>query len=214
MFSPKRYTLHFFIFITLVLSGCATKPTVSIDEDKHSLTPEQRAQKLLNISTWKIRGKIAFIEKSDNKSKRESASLTWQVNESTKTQELNLTTYLGINVLHLESLNGSHTLKVDGKEYKDSNLTYLIQSLTGIALPIKALPHWLKGLKTLEEDVIVLDPKTALPITLSSYHNGSFWQIKYSQYKQFDGINMATKFTIEKDNLLIKVVVNKWYFDE
>lgn len=200
---------------SILLSGCTSKPSPSPQDTIQAVTPEQRTVKLLNHKQWRLRGKIAFIEKTPNrKGKRESASINWQVNETKQTQELNLTSYLGISVLHLASKKNQHVIKVDGKEYQGSNLTQLIHSLTGLTLPTKALTYWLKGLPYHASDTLKINPKTQLPLSISSYYNHSLWTINFSKYQKFNGIKMATKFTIEKDNLLIKVAVKKWSFDE
>jgi outer membrane lipoprotein LolB len=166
----------------------------------------------LNKSAWQLNGKIAFIQQLQNKSKRESASLIWQVNERQHTQELNLTSYLGINVLHLKSNNQKHLIKVDGKEYRGTHLSSLIYSLTGLTLPTQALNLWLKGLPYKADDKLQLNETTQLPTSISSYYNNELWQITYANYKYFNNINMATQFTIEKDNLLIKIAVKNWHF--
>lgn len=214
MFTSKFSLLSLFILVSIVLSGCATKPT-SPSKNAQPLTAKQRTTHLLNNKKWQLRGKIAFIKKvKDKQDRRESAAITWQVNEVQQTQELNLTSYLGINVLHLESKQEQHLLKVDGEEYRTTNLSHLITSLTGLALPTNALKFWLKGLPYKPSDNVELDKKTQLPLSISSYYDNTSWKIHYSVYQQFNGINMATKFTIEKEDLLIKIVAKKWSFDE
>jgi len=197
-----------------MITGCANKANLSSKAPIQTLIPEQRTAQLLKNKKWKLQGKIAFIEKvSNKKDKRESASISWQVNEESQHQTLNLSTYLGINVLHLESNKNQHVIKVDGKEYSDTNLAFLLYSLTGLTLPTYALTHWLKGLPYETSDKLKVDSKTQLPISISSYYNNSLWQIRYDNYQVFDGIEMATKFSIKKDNLLIKVAVKKWSFE-
>lgn len=197
-----------------MLSGCASQPDITSTEIIQALSSKQRAELLLKNKKWQLRGKIAFIQKIKNeKDKRESASLTWQVNEERQTQTLNLTSYLGINVLHLESTPNQHVIEVDGKIYHGTNLPQLIYSLTGLTLPTKALTFWLKGLPYKATDKLKVDDKTQLPISLSSYHNKALWQINYTNYQVFDGIKIATKFTIEKDDLLIKIAINNWSFN-
>ncbi len=216
-FSPL---LSLFLITSLVLSGCSLKPKSSSEENTLTLTPKQRTAQLLQSKKWQLRGKIAFIQKIKSKNgnkikdKRESASMTWQVNDKNQTQELNLTSFLGINVLHLESNQNQHLIKVDGKEYQGTNLPQLIYSLTGLILPTKALSFWLKGLPYKETDVLETDKNTQLPMSISSYYNNALWQINHSNYRTFNGIKMATKFTIKKDNLLIKIAVTKWALDE
>ena len=122
------------LWLTLI-SGCTTihKP----DEAAVGLTQNagERLNQLAQLKSWTIQGKIAFLQQD----KRERASLNWQYQEEPLNQRLNLTTYLGINVLHLESKNNWHIVEVDGQEYQSDDLEYLILSLTGLTLPAQAL---------------------------------------------------------------------------
>ena len=209
-----KYSSYLFFLLTLssvILTGCATKPT----DDSSTLIVQQsaieRARQLTQIDQWHLRGKIAFIEQiKDQKSKRESATIAWRVNEKNKTQELNLTSYLGINVLHLASEHNNHLIKVNGKEYKSNNLAQLVYSLTGLTLPTNALNFWLKGLPYQSTDQVTLSPKTQLPVSITSLFDNIEWHIDYSKYQVFDGVQMATQFTIKKDGLLIKIAIKKW----
>lgn len=196
----------------LILSGCATQPKTASEDNIQVVTSEQRAKQLLHNKKWQLKGKIAFIQQTRETDKRESASIIWQVNENKHTQELNLTSYLGINVLHLKSNKKQHLIKVDGKEYRGANLSNLIYSLTGLTLPTEALIFWLKGLPYSTDDKLQFDEKTQLPKNMSSYYHNTIWQINYKDYRRFNGINMATKLTIQKEGLLIKIAVKNWSF--
>lgn len=211
MSNLSHYFFLTFLLSSIFLSGCATKPNKDSSVLIVQQTAEQRKEQLSKVDQWHLRGKIAFIEQNEgNKSKRESANISWQKNKDDQTQELNLTSYLGINVLHLSSKGDEHLIKVNGKEYRANNLELLIFSLTGLTLPTKALSFWLKGLPYLPSDQIKLSPKTQLPISLTSLFNDIQWQIDYKSYKVFDRQQMATQFTIMKDGLLIKVAVKEW----
>jgi len=176
-------------------------------------TAQQRASQLQQLSQWKIYGKIAFIQKTLNEQdKRESASITWQVDEGKKNQTLNLTSYLGINILHLSSMQGQHLIKINSEEHHSDNLPQLIYSLTGLTLPTQALTFWLKGLPYQSSDKIIYNSKTKLPLSMTSTYQISAWQITYDEYKTFEHLPMATKFTIKKGGLLLKVSIKKWSF--
>jgi len=220
--TSKLHSLYFYLFLfaNLFFTGCVSKP-----KNEHvqiTSNTEQRSERLLATKRWQLRGKIAFIQKPVNlgdKEKRESASITWQVNEKKQTQELNLTTYLGINILNLKSIKNKHVIKVDGKEYRSANLSQLINSLTGLTLPTKALAYWLKGLPYEKNDILIIDEKTNLPKSIASNYHNTLWEINYDNYQQvnglnFNNLNMATKFTIKKSDLLIKIAVNKWILDD
>jgi len=211
MIRHPSYLFFLFIISSAVLSGCATQQNNNLPAEIVNQSPIQRAAYLAKINQWRLRGKIAFIAQlKNNESKRESATMTWHVNQKTNSQELNLTSYLGINVLHLESTNNSHQILVDGKEYRSNNLTQLIHSLTGLTLPAKALTFWLKGLPFQPTDKVTLSTNTQLPLSLQSQFNNIKWQVGYRKYQVFDGVQMATQFTIKKDDLLIKIAVKDW----
>lgn len=165
-----------------------------------------RATQLLAMQHWKIEGKIAFITPQE----KESAGISWRINEQIGTQQLNLNSYLGINVLDLTSEQSQHTIKFDGKTYTGSNLPELIQSLTGLHLPVEALKFWLKSIPYNTTDQILFDSTSHLPTKLTSLYQGELWQINYQQYKTIGAYPLATKMMITKDDLLIKIAINKW----
>lgn len=195
---------YLFILVTLYLSGCSSVVKEGITVTKE--TPQQRVAKLSQLQHWKIKGKIAFIEKDA----RNSATLLWQVNESQQSQQLNLTSYLGINVLQLTSEKSVHTLKTDGEVYQGNNLQDLIRSITGLTLPTQALTSWIKGVPYQATDSISFQETTQLPQTLTSKYNDEFWQVTYANYQHINGFNLATRFSIKKGDLVIKISVNEW----
>lgn len=196
--------LSFLVLMTFLLSGCTSSPKKQVPLIKQST--QERLANLQQLTQWRINGKIAFIETN----KRNSATLSWRVNELDETQKLSLTSYLGINVLQLESNKNQHTLQVDGKTYQESNLDMLIYSLTGLTLPTKALSYWLKAIPYQATDVITYQESTKLPDTLSSYYNNELWQVRYSNYQQIGDYSLAKKLSIQKGDLLIKIAINTW----
>lgn len=202
---PFSFLLLMFIGLSLFISGCSSVSNTT----KQKLTKqtiEQRSAQLKQLDNWKIKGKIAFIEKDS----RHSASLSWLMNEKEKKQQLHLTSYLGINVLQLDSNGNEHTIQFDGETYKGKNLDQLILGISGLTLPTQALSFWLKGIAFTEDDSMNYHEKTNLPTSLISHYNNENWQVNYSNYKQVDNFQLATKFSIKKDDLLIKIVINNW----
>lgn len=192
--------------ILFLLYGCASNKNIEQSQPVEYQSKEVRLNKLKKIQQWQINGKIAFIQKN----KRESASLFWQYDQNKEKQTLKLTTYLGINVLSLNSDKGIHEVEIDGKNYQHENLDQLIYSLTGLILPTKALHYWLKGVMYSANDKITYDKKSGLPISLISYYQGHAWQINYKKYQRVDEVNLAHQFTIKQNNLTIKIILNQW----
>lgn len=200
--TAKSHLFKLFPIVLLVLSGCAQIPEPK--KEYANVTGEARTKVLTSLTDWEMKGQIAFIQQK----KRERASIFWQAKPHA--QSLNLTTYLGINVLSLESTRGIHTLEVDGKTYHSDNLDQLIWQLTGLKFPSKALPLWMKALPFSSNDQIELNAETGLPMSLSSFYNGRIWQINYKNYQRFNGIDMPTSLTVKQDGLTIKLAINQW----
>lgn len=206
----KNLCLCIIIILYSFLSGCSLLPSKSstvdpLNQTQVSLqTQLERNQQMRLLLEWEITGKIAFL----NEKKRQSANLFWQ--HKNNEQRLNLTTYLGINVMELKSKNNVYTIEVSDKTYQSDNLDTLIYQLTGFKLPTKALSYWLKGLTYLDSDEITFDPITHLPQQLTSFFNLQAWQIYYQQYKLFNQHQLATKITIKQDDLTIKIAIKDW----
>ncbi len=214
--------LFFVALISAFLGACSTRTIVTSTSPQstspqHVQTVMQRNQQMSQLKQWTIRGKIAFIN-SNTAKKRQSAFLRWKFSQQKQqlNQQIDLTTFLGINILHVETNNNKHLIKVDGKKIRGTNLSKMIYTLTGLMLPTKALSVWLKGIKFNSQDKILYNKDTKLPEKLMSYsfkqqnQAKQTWQIKYSTYKPFSGHQLATKFIITHDNLIIKIVLSQW----
>ena len=197
----------FFLFLLIFFfSGCSSiQHTPPLLTDKHQ-SKAQRIAQLRALKNWQIKGKLAFIQKKQ----RESATLFWQFNEPMQSQKLNLTTYLGINVLSLTSKAQLHTIEVDNEIHQGNNLEALIYSLTQYNLPITAIHSWIKGLPFSTSDEIIYQENAPLPKTLQSHYNNQRWIINYSHYKEVSGVLLAHSLTIRQNDLLIKIKINKW----
>jgi len=192
-------------FCSIILSGCSSTANKSSSVIARQ-DPKQRIAQLTQLKQWKVQGKIAFLKGKE----RNSATLTWHVNDNNHTQQLSLTSYLGINVLQLDSHNNVHKVQVDGETYQSADLEALIHSLTGFTLPTKALASWLKGIPFQNKDSIIYQDHTQLPLSLTSHYNNQVWQVSYAGFQQIDDYSLATKFSIKKDDLIIKIAINEW----
>lgn len=194
-----------FLFLIIFLSGCSSLPTQKSTAPLFSQAMTERIEQIATVNQWQIRGKIAFI----NGKERSSATLNWRINNANGTQRLNLTSYLGINVLQLRSEKQHHTIEVDGEEYNTHDLDNLIYQLTGLSMPTQALQHWIKAVPYSEYEEVLVDENN-LPTQLSSFYQGKHWQINYSNYKNIDGLQLPTKLTIQQNQLTIKISINQW----
>jgi len=199
-------TLPTLWLITLLFMGCATQKNIEQSPTNNVYPKEQRVKQLKELMQWQINGKLGFIQKN----KRQSATLFWQYDQSSQTQTLKLNTFLGINVLALDSKSNLHTVTVDGQTYQSDDLDHLIYSLTELTLPTKAMHSWLKGIEFLPSDRISYDEHSQLPTTLVSHYNGQEWRISYSDYQQVNAHQLAKKITLKQNDLTIKIMINQW----
>ena len=206
MYAPLRL-LFILLSLFFVLTGCSTTVPNTTIQTNNTIDIEKRKALLTQLSDWKINGKIAFITPTE----RSSASLNWL--KSNNNQQLNLTTYLGINVLRLNSINNDHTIELDGNKYTGEDLDYLIYSLTELTLPTKALTFWIKALPYLPSDKMTL-ATNHLPKTLTSIYNNRTWNIIYSAYNEVkinsSYVNLPHKIKVKSNDLTINIAIKKW----
>lgn len=198
--------IFFLALLFFALTGCSTLPQQQNIQTEQPRSIAQRIEQASSFNQWKINGKIAFISPE----KRESATLFWQVDQVKQQQALNLTTFLGINVLSLSSNEGLYRVEVDGEEYHSDDLEQLIYQLTGLTLPTEAMQYWLKGLAWSAQDHITYDKTSLLPSQLLSYYHQLPWQVSYADYQYYAGLALAKKITIKQGQLTIKIAINQW----
>ncbi|MEW6996375.1 lipoprotein insertase outer membrane protein LolB [Colwelliaceae bacterium BS250] len=189
--------------VFLLITACTTTDMPLADnvlfQDKN-----QRADEILKLNDWTIKGKIAFISPDE----KQSANIYWQQKDADIT--LKLTTFLGVSVLSLTSSNSIYTLKSDGKTWHDDNIENLLRQVSGIQLPVQALSFWIKGLKASNDDVINYSSTTDLPEQLQAYVNDKYWHIDYKKYQLIDNYRLAKSLTIKQNKLTIKLLINTW----
>jgi outer membrane lipoprotein LolB len=194
------------LFFVSVLSACSSINDMPVENNHKNQDIATRNQQVSQLNSWTIVGKIAFIDSQ----KRQSASLHWQKNAVDQTESLNLSTLFGIKVLALTRQQDNFVLAVDDNLYNTADLDHLIYKLTGLALPTRAMSHWLKGLAFLPTDKVVYHVKTQLPQSLTSHYNNKNWLIKYSKYHHIRPFQLAKQLTIIQGDLRIKIVIHSW----
>ena len=199
--------LFILLSVFIVITGCTTTAPNTTTQTNAPIDIKNRNTLLTQLVDWKINGKIAFITPTE----RNSASLYWLKSESS--QQLNLTTYLGINVLQLNSINNTHTIELDGNEYTGTDLDYLIYSLTDLTLPTEALTFWIKALPYLPSDTLTLTANN-LPKTLTSIYNNRTWTVSYNAYHKIKTtssyVNLPHKIKVKSNDLTINIAIKKW----
>ena len=192
----RQYLILFMFF--LFLGGCAhqidTKTTLYDD-----WKPRLAAQK-----TWQVEGKLAFISPEE----RQSANLNWQ--QTTNSNNLILTTFIGTRILSLKQTANGAELEFDGEQYFDTNAAELLKRLTGFTLPVDNADNWLKG--TIDDESLIVDELGRAKQVLWFDNTGKKWQINYGTYVQNAGYWLPTKLTLKHQQIKIKIQLYDWQF--
>lgn len=192
-----RQYLFLFIFF-LFLGGCVSKI------DTNTTLYNDWKQRLTAKKTWQVKGKLAFISPDE----RQSANLNWQ--QTTNTNNLILTTFIGTRILSLkQTINGAE-LEFDGDAYFDANAAELLKRLTGFTLPVDNADNWLKG--TIDDESLVVDELGRAKQVLWFDKAGKKWQITYGTYIQKAGYWLPTKLTLKHQQIKIKIQLYDWQF--
>ncbi|MFD2168364.1 lipoprotein insertase outer membrane protein LolB [Thalassotalea euphylliae] len=201
VFDIKRSIAGFFL---LLLSACSQTPKSSENQTPTVKSPEIRESQLLQVTTWQIKGQIAFLQEK----KREKANINWQANETN--QKLSLTTYLGINVLSMEKAGDIFTVEVDGETYKTTDLDRLVWQLTGLTLPSEAMSFWIKAIPYSSQDTVAYHSETGLPESITSIYDNREWKVTYKGYQVFSGHYLPGQLLIKQNNFTIKLAIKNW----
>ena len=192
----RQYLILFMFF--LFLGGCAhqidTKTTLYDD-----WKPRLAAQKI-----WQVEGKLAFISPEE----RQSANLNWQ--QTTNSNNLILTTFIGTRILSLKQTANGAELEFDGEQYFDTNAAELLKRLTGFTLPVDNADNWLKG--TIDDESLIVDELGRAKQVLWFDNTGKKWQIDYGAYVQNAGYWLPTKLTLKHQQIKIKIQLYDWQF--
>ena len=187
------------LVLLCLLPACATqapRDTTGQGWAAHS----ERTQAL---GHWTASGKIALRSADAS----ESASLVWQ--QRNDHAHLQLSGPLGVGATTIDS--DGRQLKVQrGEEQQilDISSPQAIVLNTGWDLPLRALPHWLKGVPSPDHEIqeLVLDPETG---KLSLLRQDD-WRIQYQDYGQFQDFTLPTRLQIQRNDIRARILIRQW----
>lgn len=166
-----------------------------------ALSWAERKQILEKMDSWQLQGAIA-IRAPQNSG---SASITWK--QAQQNYTLSIFGPFGASAVQISGQPGLVTLQnAQGKQFSAANAEQLLREQTGWNLPVSSLYYWARGL-----------PVPSLPqqSTFDALHRLSQlqqqdWQIAFTQYAVFDGIELPTRIVLVHPQLNIKMVISQW----
>lgn len=205
MWMMKVILRFFFVLpLSMLFVGCAVKPTMQVSDDILEQAWQERLNKLADISTWKLKGRVAINHVEDSW----TASLNWQ--ESEDDQEVRVIAPLGQGTAILKRLeNGLSELRLsNGEVYSGGTASELLQQQLGWRLPVESLVHWVKGAP---------DPRYSSTWKLNQEGGASVieqagWQVEYRKYRfsELYNVDLPAKMFLKKGGWQVKLVVRSW----
>ena len=162
-----------------------------------------RAAALAALQEWTASGKVG-LRTGDY---AESASMQWRQRGQHTT--IQLSGPVGINATIIES-DGRRLAMTRGDEQRSWDVTSMdtVEMETGWALPVTALPHWLKGVPApgLEVQLLELDTDRALLQNLRQ----DDWEVRYEDYASFSRYTLPTRLRIQRGATSARVIIREW----
>lgn len=150
-----------------------------------------------------MRGKLAVKTPKDSF----STNLYW-LHTQTKS-ELKLTTMLGTTVLSLITEHGMTRLEVDGKTYEHHDAHMLLTRVTGWSIPVNALPLWITGQVSPDDEVSSFDKKNR-PVSLFTPLERPPWRVEFLTWQHQSGAQVPRLLQLKRGDLRLKIQVNEW----
>jgi len=186
------------IILAIFLVGCALmQPT---GESLHKMNWQDRKKELNSIKNWRITGSISITH--DNKT--DIGAFFWQKRQGDYIVELSGPMSLG--KIQIIGDNQKVVLyKSAHEKFSATTPEELLFKQFGWKLPVSNLIYWVKGMPA---------PGPIQSLHWDDYGHLSWlkqqgWEINYSIFKSFVGVDLPTHIYLWKDKLRVKIVVKQ-----
>jgi len=187
----------------LTLTACSSQPskvaipTVAPARDAH----QTHLASIAHIQNFIIDGRIGV--QTDGRGV--SGSIHWL--HVDKKDDIALFSPMGGKIAEVKTSDDSVTLTgSDGKTYTASDAETLTQQTLGWRLPVTNLLDWALGRPT--SDAIEMANWDNAGKLTKLVQDG--WEIEYLEYRDTDGHQLPSKFTLRNPKLYLKLVIERW----
>ncbi|WP_168171497.1 lipoprotein insertase outer membrane protein LolB [Lacimicrobium sp. SS2-24] len=194
MLTANPYRLTIIGVLLLLLFGCATRPPTY-----QPVNAVQHQASLKKLKNWHVRGKLAFRSEQD----KFSANLNWQ--QQNQQFNVNLSSFLGTNILVLEKHDNRVELQYDDEHYYHTNAGELLYDLLGWTIPVESISQWVKGQASPNAQLEFSDDGL-----ISTLKTRDGWVVRYSDYRATDGILLPHDIRLNTGSNSIKIRVDAW----
>lgn len=209
----KGLSLGSLLISVLLITGCSqinTAPPASVVKPKPAATQQQAWQQrqavLARKTNWTLDSKVSFRIDDENL----IFKLNWaQMPGNNYIVQINNPLTGGL-ISKLSRRNSVVSLLADnGQTYRDNDEERLLQSQSGLKIPVKGLQHWVRGLSSplYKVDQLVLD-NAGRPRTIQQ----AGWKISYTSYVNNGSNALPRKINLSRgaEKIFIRVIAKHW----
>ncbi|MCO7246234.1 lipoprotein insertase outer membrane protein LolB [Halomonas sp. Mc5H-6] len=184
----------------LLLAGCATQAPQ--DESGRQVGDwDAQEDRVNDFDTWTLVGKAGLRTPDDNT----SANLDWNQHPHYFRMLISGPFGGGRNVL--EGREGRFSLSNSEGRFEAETPEALMEEQLGWALPVSAMPDWVRGLPGDNDNYQMESDEFGFPSHLTQ----DGWEIDYRDWEQFEGMWLPRRLVMNYDDIRITLVVNEWH---
>jgi len=182
------------------VAACTAVPQRTADEAGLTAFRARNVQ-VGGIASWGLAGRISL----DDGDQGGSGKLQWDVEPGLS--ELDFHGALGRGAWHLQVGPGLARLQLaDGTVETAPGVGELIREQIGWPVPLDALQWWVRGLAAPGPvENRILDTQGLL-VALRQFG----WNVEYSRYGSFAGVQMPVRLDAKRDNFRVKLAISRW----
>jgi len=184
-----RYVKYFvWLVAALMVTGCAIHSTKSISSAVSD--PSE-------LNNWSAQGRMGIAGVPQGG----SGSFSWQQHGAVSS--VNLHGPLGAGAISIRLDDSLHITTANGSRYDADAALNELESRLGIAVPVRQLSYWLRGIPAVGQYQWINDgDKKVLQ------QDG--WRIEYADEMQFGALQLPKKITATQGPVRIRAVIEEW----
>ena len=183
----------------LALAGCATQAPVD-DGGRQAGQWERQQADVEAFDTWTLVGKAGLRTPQENT----SANLDW--NQHPHYFRMLISGPFGGGRSVLEGREGRFSLTTSDGRFEAETPEALMEDQLGWALPVRAMPDWVRGLPGSHASYQLETDELGFPNHLQQ----DGWEIDYRDWEQVEGVWLPRRLVMNYGDLRITLVVNQW----
>ncbi len=188
--------------LTTLISACSTNPSKpnNQQQDKTAWVTHQKA--LADVQHWQFSGRFGAKTDTENW----NGSISWSQHD--QQYKINISGPLSSGSIQLEGTDDISLLKLSEKDsFVDTDPQSLLQTHTGLKLPVKELRYWLLGLPAPGSHYDSLEVNTAGQINRLTQNH---WQINFKRYTSVNGKMLPNKIFLKNHEINVRLIIQKW----